>query len=296
MTGKLFIQLLVNGISIGAVYALIAVGFALVFSVLKFSNFSFGGTISACAFIGFFFQKAFNQPPYWITVLVSSVAGVLIALTVDLLGFNRIRKKNSPKIYYFLSSVVFAIMIEQILTVFYGTQMYAFPSIFATTTLQIGGITFSKLDMTILAIAISLLVILIIIIDKTKLGLAIRAVAINSNTSRLMGINSSVIIVLTFAIAGFLGGITGVMLGQKYSVYASLGPSMMLKGFIASVIGGLGSLGGAIVAAILLGVVEIFATFVFGAEIVPIVLFGIMLIFLLVRPQGIAGRIAEEKA
>lgn len=296
MTFQLFVQLLVNGVSIGAVYALIAVGFALVFSVLKFSNFAHGGNISACAFAAYFFQQALHQPPYWVTVLFSGAAGVVFALIIDTVGFSRIRKKNSPPLYYFLSSVVFAIMIEQILTVFYGTQMYAFPSIFEVTTVQLGGITFSKLDMTILALAISLLVVLILVIDKTKIGLAIRAVAINRKTSRLLGINATLIIVVTFCIAGMLAGFTGVLLGQKYSVYSSLGPSMMLKGFIASVVGGLGSLGGAIAAAILLGVVEIFITYFLGSEISPLVLFGIMLLFLLVRPQGIAGRYAQDRA
>lgn len=290
-------QLLVNGISIGSVYALIAVGFALVFSVLKFSNFSHGGCISACAFVAYFFQARFDPaPPFWATMLVACATGLVLALLVDCFAFRRLRKNASNSLYYFLSSVVMAILIEQVLNVFFGTQMYAFPAIFKKSTLQLLGTTFSTLDMAILAIAVSLLLVLILLINKTRLGLAIRAVAINSRTSRLMGINSSVVITLTLLIAGLLAGITGVMLGVKYSVYPSLGSSMMLKGFIASVIGGLGSLGGAIAAAVLLGVIEIISTFYLGSEISPVILFGLMLVFLLVRPQGIAGKFAQDKA
>lgn len=290
-------QLIVNGISIGAVYALIAVGFALVFSVLKFSNFAHGGMISACAFIAYFFQASFEEtPPLWLTILVTCVCGVVLALVVDTICFRRLRRNNSNVLYYFLASVVFAILIQQVLTVFYGTQMYAFPAVFKNPNFTIFGTTLSAMDMTILCVAVFLLLILLLIIGKTRFGLAIRAVAIDSRTGRLMGINSSAVIVLTFAVAGLLAGITGVLLGIKYSVYPALGPNMMLKGFIASVIGGLGSLGGAICAAILLGLVEIISIYFLGSEITPVILMGIMLVFLLVRPQGISGKFAQDKA
>nr|HPK14989.1 branched-chain amino acid ABC transporter permease [Clostridia bacterium] len=111
----------------------------------------------------------------------------------------------------------------------------------------------------------------------------------------LMGINSGFIIVAVFAIAGVLAGVSGVLLGLKYSIYPTLGSQMMLKGFIASVIGGLGSLSGAIAAAIILGVVEIFLTYYLGSLSTPIILFGVMLVFLAVRPEGIAGRFAKDK-
>lgn len=290
------LQLLINGISIGAVYSLIAVGFALVFSVLKFSNFAHGSTISACAFIAYFFHAKLNGPPLWLTILFTCACGMVIALAVDFIGYMSLRRNNSDSLFFFLSSVTIAIMIEQFLTIRFGTQMYAFTGVFTAGTFRLGSTTFSALDMTMLAISAVLLTVLILLIHKTKLGLAIRAVAINSRTSHLMGINSSYIITLTLIIAGFLAGITGVMLGIKYSIYPSLGPSMMLKGFIASVIGGLGSLGGAIFAAILLGVVEILSVYYIGAEVAPVILFGIMLVFLLVRPQGIAGRFAQDKA
>jgi branched-chain amino acid transport system permease protein len=291
------LQLIINGISLGAVYALIAVGFAIVFSVLKFSNFAHGGMISACAYIAFFFQRNFETPPpLWITIAFTGVAGMVIALLVDTLGYRRIRAKHSPPLFYFLSSVTFAIFIEQYLTVFYGKNMYGFPPIFEQTTFNVAGITLSTLDMVILAVAVALLIALVLIINRTKLGLAIRTVAIDSRASRLMGINSAVVITFTFVLAGLLAGVSGVLLGIKYSVYPTLGPSMMVKGFIASVIGGLGSLAGAIAAAVLLGLVEMILTYFLGSSITPALLFGIMLLFLFVRPQGIAGKFTQDKA
>ena len=166
---------------------------------------------------------------------------------------------------------------------------------FSSTTFHIGSLRFSSIDTLILVVSLVILAVLLYVINKTRIGLAIRAVAINPGASRLMGINSSVVIMTVFAIAGALAGISGVLLGAKYSVYPSLGASMMLKGFIASVIGGLGSLSGAIPAAILLGVVEMILTYWLGSLSTPIILFGIMLVFLAVRPEGIAGKFAKDK-
>lgn len=289
-------QLFISGVSLGSVYALIAVGFAIVFSILKFSNFAHGGMISACAYIGYFFLSAFETPPpFVVTVLFTTLCGVLLALLVDVVAYRRIRRKQAPNIYYFLASITIAILIEQILSVFFGKNLYGYPAIFKNTTFNIGSIRFSSVDTLILVVSLAILAVLLYVINGTRIGLAIRAVAISPSTSRLMGMNSDVIIIVVFAIAGALAGISGVLLGMKYSVYPSLGPSMMIKGFIASVIGGLGSLGGAIVAAIALGIVEIFLTYWIGSLSAPIVLFGIMLVFLAIRPEGISGRFAKDK-
>ncbi|MCI8576374.1 MAG: branched-chain amino acid ABC transporter permease [Lachnospiraceae bacterium] len=290
------VQLLVSGISLGAVYALIAVGFAIVFSILKFSNFAHGGMISACAFMGFFFQRMFSSPPpFLITVLFSALCGVVLSLLIDTAAYRRIRAKQAPNIYYFLASITVAILIEQVLTVFFGKNLYGYPNIFKSTTFTIGGIRFSSMDTLILIISLVILSVLIYVINRTRIGLAIRAVAINPATSRLMGINSDRTILLVFVIAGALAGVSGVLLGAKYSVYPTLGSSMMMKGFLASVIGGLGSLGGAIAAAIALGMIEIILTYFFGALSIPVFLFGIMLVFLAVRPEGISGKFAKDK-
>lgn len=290
------LQLLISGISLGSVYALIAVGFAIVFSILRFSNFAHGGMISACAFIGYFFQASFETPPpFYVTVLFTAVCGIVMALLIDTVAYRRIRKKQAPSLYYFLASITIAILIEQILSVFFGKNLYGYPQIFESTTFHIGSLRFSSIDTLILVVSLAILTILLLVINKTRIGLAIRAVAISPATSRLMGINSNVVIITVFAIAGALAGISGVLLGTKYSVYPSLGASMMIKGFIASVIGGLGSLSGAIPAAIILGVVEIFLTYWLGSLATPIVLFGIMLVFLAVRPEGISGKFAKDK-
>lgn len=290
------LQLFFSGVSLGSVYALIAVGFAMVFSNMKFSNFAHGGMISACAFIGYFFQRAFETPPpIYVTILFTALCGVAMALFIDTVAYRRIREKKAHNLYYFLASITFAILIEQILNVFFGKNTYAYPNLFESTTFMIGSVRFSSIDTLILLVSLAILGVLIFIINKTRIGLAIRTVAINPDASCLMGISPDVVIMAVFAIAGALAGISGVLLGSKYSVYPSLGQTMMIKGFIASVIGGLGSLSGAIIAALFLGIVEIFVTYFLGALTTPIILFGVMLVFLAVRPEGISGRFSKDK-
>lgn len=292
----MLLQLLINGISLGAVYALIAVGFAIVFSVLKFSNFAHGGMISACAFIGYFFQASFESPPpIIVTIAVTSAAGVLFALFLDAIAYRSIRRHRSPSIYYFLASLTISILITSLLNIFFSKNALAYPMLFSSTTFDLGSLKVSRMDMMILAVSVVILAALMLLINKTKIGLAVRAVAINPDTSKLMGIDSGAIIVLIFSIAGFLAGVSGVLLGCKYGVYPDLGQTMMVKGFIASLIGGLGSLGGAIAAAFILGVIEMFWTFGFGALSTPVMTFVLMLLFLFIRPQGIAGQFAKEK-
>lgn len=293
---QMWLQLSINGICLGAVYALIAVGFAIVFSVLKFSNFAHGGMISACAFMGYFFQASFKKaPPIWVTILFTAFCGVLFALFLDQIAYRSIRRNKSPNIYYFLASLTISIIITSILNVFFSKNPLAYPPLFETTTFSIGALKISKMDTMILIISAALLAALLLLINKTKIGLAIRAVAISPETSKLMGINSSMILIMIFSIAGFLSGVSGVLLGCKYGVYPDLGQTMMVKGFIASVIGGLGSLGGAIAAAFLLGLLEMFWTYVFGSLSTPVMTFVVMLLFLFIRPQGISGKFAKEK-
>lgn len=290
------LQLLVNAISLGAVYALIAVGFAVVFSVLKFSNFAHGGMVSACAYIGFFFQRSINPtPPIFVTIVVTGLCGVVFALFLDMIAYRSIRRHKSPGIYYFLSSLTISILITQILYIWFSKNPYSYPKVFSRDFFLLGTTRISTMDVMILSVSLGILAVLLLIINKTKIGLAIRAVSINADTARLMGINSGVVVITVFSIAGFLAGVSGVLLGAKYSVYPELGQTMMIKGFIASVIGGLGSLGGAIAAAFILGIIDIGWTFLFGAQSTPVFLFLVMLLFLFVRPQGISGKLTKVK-
>lgn len=289
-------QQLVNGLSLGAVYSLIAVGFALVFNILKFSNFSQGGLITVCAYVGFLFARAsgFGLVP---TLLFTAVAGGLIALVVERLAFRRLRSKQSPLIYYFVSSITMGILLENLITVYFSSNFYAYPRFFARSTLTFGPFFISVTDFAMLLISLVSLAILMVVLYRTPFGTAIRALSMDMNAARLMGVNVDAAIAGTFFLVGAFAGVGGVFLGMNYTLYPQLG-KLIVKGFVASVVGGLGNIFGAVVGALLLGLVEVTLIGIpgIGSGLSPVVIFVILLIFLIVRPQGIAGIIVREKA
>ncbi len=287
-------QILFNGLATGAIYALIATGFALIFNVLKFSNFSHGATMTAAAFVAYF---AFSSGGHGLfsTLLVAALAGALIALFGEFVGFRRIIANNSPSTYYFVSSITLGTLYEGLVTIKAGSNFYNFPRFFKNPTIRVGELAISTSDVVMLVISIVVLIVLGFVIQKTQLGRALRAVSFDRDTAQLMGINSTRIIQIAFIVSGLLAGIAGVFLGVKYTLYPTLG-NLVVKGFIASVIGGLGSLHGAVIGAFLLGILETVLLYVMGSGYSTIATFAIMLLFLLLRPQGISGSNVAEKA
>ena len=262
------LQVIINGIATGSIYALIATGFALIFNVLKFSNFSHGATMTAAAFIAYFLVSSKGMGLVS-TLLIAGLAGALISLFGEFVGFRRILKNHS--------------------------NFFNFPSFFKSPTVNVATLVVSTGDLMMFGISAVALIVLAYVIQKTRLGRALRAVSFDRDTAQLMGIDSTRIIQLAFVISGILAGIAGVFLGIKYTLYPTLG-SLVVKGFIASVIGGLGSLTGAVIGALLLGILETILLAALGSGYSTIAVFAVMLVFLLIRPQGIAGSNVQEKA
>lgn len=294
------IQQLINGISLGAVYALIAVGFALIFNILKFSNFSHGGVMTVTAYIGYLgavIMKNYTSSTILVilTALIAAIAGGFVAVLVERLAFRRLRINKSPVIYYFVSSITMGILLENLVTIFAGSNFYSYPFKLGSETFKVGGVVVAASDFIMLMISAVVLTILVLILKKTKIGVAIRALSFDINTTALMGLDTNFVIMSTFFASGALGGLSGVFLGINYTLYPQLG-KLVVKGFVASVIGGLGSITGAVVGAILLGLTEVILIGLVGSGLTPVFVFAIMLIFLLLRPKGIAGSIVQEKA
>ncbi len=294
------IQQLLNGVSLGSVYALIAVGFALVFNILKFSNFAHGGVMTLTAYIGlaaslFFSRWLIGLPLFGATLVSAALAGAIVGIVLERMAFRRIRNNNSPVIYYFISSITMGILMENIVTIFASSTFYSYPKFFELTVVDILHVNIALTDLLMLVFSSTALMILLWVLYRTKIGLAIRALSFDVNTANLMGMDSNRVVMATFIAAGILGGVAGVFLGINYTLYPQLG-QLIVKGFIASVIGGLGSITGAMIGAVLLGVLEVTLISAVGAGIAPVFVFIIMLTFLLVRPRGIAGVIVQEKA
>lgn len=289
------IQMIVNGLSLGGVYALIAVGFAIIYNILKFSNFSHSGVLVTTAYIGYFVAVKLGLN-FWLTLLITAVLGGILALIIEYIGFRRLRKKNANTMLYFVSSITISMLLENIITVLFSTSYYSYPVFFEKTSFEVGGILLITNDILMMAISYISLLLISIILYKTRIGIAIRALSMDSSTTSLMGINVTLIVMATFFVSGAVGGISGMFLGMNYTLYPQLG-SMVTKGFISSIVGGLGSVSGAVIGAMILGLLEVFLMNIdfIGSSYTPVVTFLIMIVFLLVRPQGISGKLIKEK-
>ena len=295
MNTTVFLQQVINGISLGALYALIAVGFALIFNVLKFSNFAHGGVLGMSAYAGYIAATGFKLPLIPV-IIVGIVAGALVAVIVEYIAFHWIRLKNGQLIYFFVTSITMMMALEQVLVILFGSSFESYPySLIKVRVLHVAGLTISITYLLSLIATIIAFGVLIYVLNKTKIGIAIRAASNDLTATSLMGVNVNMVIVAAFIVSGSLGGLSGVLYGISASLSPQIG-QIVVKGFIASVLGGLGSLVGVAISAMVLGVVEVFLISWIGSGLSPVVLFFLMVVFLLVRPQGFAGVSFADKA
>ena len=288
------LQQLFNGISIGGVYALEAVGFGIIFNILKFSNFSHSGLVAICAYFGFFISKYFYQD-FVTTLILTTLVGGFAGVAIEKLIFRPIRLKGAPLTLLLVNSITFAMLVQQFFAATLGADYYPYPTFMKQTAISVWTITVSKSYMLMLAITAVVLILLTYVLKRTKIGIALRAASTDIRTPSLMGINIDFVVSSAFFIAGVLGGITGYLLGMTYSVDPFIG-SQILKGIIAAIIGGIGSLGGGVAAGLLLGGIESLLIAEIGASLTQIVIYSAIFILLLIRPEGIAGKRVIAKA
>lgn len=289
----MFLQQLLNGFSVGSMYALLAVGFSLVYNILGIVNFSHGATITLGAYVAYWLATYFRVPLYAALVLAVGVAG-LVSLATERVTLRPLRRKGQPSIFFFIASLtVFNLTTATVIYVSKG-NITSYPAAIISGNLILGGLVIPKLDAAMLGIAVLSLSVLTLVLFRTRLGLAIRSSSYDLKAAQLMGINPDLVIAGTFLFAGLLGGIGGALLGAKYAVYPEIG-DMVFRAFFACMVGGLGSLSGAIYGGLLIGLLETLSNAYLNSAISPAITFSVLVILLLMRPQGLAGRLVEEK-
>ncbi|WRS26357.1 branched-chain amino acid ABC transporter permease [Oscillospiraceae bacterium MB08-C2-2] len=288
-------QLLINGISNGAVYAIIAVGWALIFSILKFSNLAHGGTMVCGAYIGLLFARLIGGNLLLVLIASALFSGIL-NMGVQLVAFHRLRKSSKQVLLYFVSSITMGMLLQNLISLKFSGVMYSYPKFFETRYINVGNLTFDVADLVMLLIAAVIIGALVFILHKTRLGIAVRALSMDPGATSLMGINVDFVVMATFFLAGSLAGVAGVFVGIRTVLSPQLGSLFTVKSLMVSVVGGLGSLNGALYAALLLGLVETGLTATIGSAMTPVGTFLFMLLFLIFRPQGIAGKFVVDKA
>ena len=289
-----FLQQLINGLSIGSVYALMAVGYSLVYSIMNFSNFAHGGVIMLGAYFGFF-SLTLLKLPFAAAFLLASIGTLLVAIIVERVAYKPLRERKAPFLYFIISAMGASILLENIVVATIGPTFRTYPEIFSKAPITMGPLAIGRLDLIIFAISAACLTLLILFIEKTKLGKAIQAASYNVKACALMGVNTDRVILTVFGLGGFLAGIAGVFFGMKYTVYPQIG-NITTKSFIAAVFGGLGSLPGAVLGSVILGTIETFVAGYLSSQFRDLIAFVILIAVLVLRPTGIMGKVTEDKA
>ena len=288
-----FIQLLLNGISLGSVYTLISLGFTLIFSVLNFSNFSHGGVMVVAAYFGYLVAKHFGLDLYS-TLIVTGVFGGCLSAFVQVIGFERLRRTNAETMLYFVSASTLGTLLQNAIAVTFSSTYYSYPAFFEQYFFEFFGLTLAVTDTMMLVISTFFILLLMFLLYKTRLGVSIRALSQDPVAARLNGVNVSLVILMCFFISGVLAAISGVFLGINYVLQPTLA-NMVMKGFTASILGGLGNITGALYGGLILGVAEVFLIYFVGSGFAPVVVFFLTIAFLIWRPQGISGKFVPMK-
>ena len=291
----MFIHQLANGLSVGSVYALMAVGYALIYSLLNFTNFAHSITVTIGAFATFFFLT-YAMENLFAGILVGIIAAALLAAVIELIAYQPLLKRNARRVFLMIIGLGISVMGDNLVIIAFSGRFRIFPVNFPSQSIQLFGANIGLVDLLIFLVSMVSLLVVELIIRKTKLGLAIRSAAFSLEATSLMGVDTFKLILAIFLIAGSLAGVAGTLLGAKYTAYPSLGTFYTNKAFICAVFGGLGSLPGAVVGALILGVSEAMISAYVSTSLRDLFAYFLLIVILLIRPSGLMGKSSEDKA
>lgn len=291
----MLLQQIINGLSIGSIYALMAVGYSLIYSLMNFTNFAHGIVVTLGAYLGFFVLTKV-MPNVAIAFIIALVLGGAISTLIELTTYRPLLLKNAKRLYLVIAGLGLSIIAENLIIVTIDGRFKTYPAeLFNTGSIKFFGANIGAIDLQILAISVIALIIVELYINYTKNGLAIRGAAFSLDITSLMGVDVDKLMIKVFFIAGTLAGIAGYFLGIKYTAYPQLG-ALTTKAFISAVLGGLGSLTGSVIGALILGVTETFVSGYISSSLRDIFSFGLLVVILLFRPTGLMGKSSEDKA
>lgn len=299
-----FFQHFTNGLTLGGIYALIALGYTMVYGILKFINFAHGDILMVGAYVGMFtfnFLRGNSELGVWtfisflFAMIISALFSAFLGVLIEKLAYKPLRR--AKRLAPLLSAIGISFILSNGAAWLFGTQSRKLDYPFKNDPISFFGIAITPHQFLILFVSIIMMVALKLFVDKTRLGKAMRATALDQDTSQLMGINVNMVISLTFLIGSALAAVGGMLIALDYKCYPTLGTMTGLKAFVAAVVGGIGNISGAMLGGILLGVVETFGVAILGIPqgYKDTIAFVILIFVLLLKPEGILGKVEKEK-
>lgn len=291
-----FISYLFNGLSLGSVYAIIALGYTMVYGIAKMLNFAHGDVIMIGAYISLLFMTNAGIPAFP-ALIISIVACTVLGIVIERIAYKPLRNASSS-LAVLITAIGVSYLLQNIALLLFGANAQTFPSVIKWEGLSLAGGKLNLSGETIITIlvCIVIMVLLMLFVQKTKPGQAMHAVSEDRGAALLMGINVNGTIALTFAIGSGLAAIAGVLLCSAYpSLTPYTGAMPGIKAFVAAVFGGIGSIPGAFIGGILLGIIEIFGKAYISSQMADAIVFAVLIIVLLVKPTGLLGKKIQEK-
>ncbi|WP_315018960.1 branched-chain amino acid ABC transporter permease [Abiotrophia defectiva] len=288
-----FLQQLFNGLSTGSIYALIALGYTMVYGTIRLINFAHGDILMMGAFFGFYLVNVQGMD-FYLSLALTMVFTSVLGVTIERVAYKPLRK--STRVAALITAIGVSFLLENAMIYFFGPEVKAYPTSFKTTTFKVMGAAINSKQILIFVATILLMVALQFIVKYTKMGKAMRAVAVDEEAAQLMGINVDAVISFTFALGSALAGVAGVLYGLYYNqMAATMGLTPGLKAFVAAVVGGIGSIPGAMVGGYLIGLLETFVSAFGGSTFKDAAVYALLIVILLVLPAGLFGKNVKEK-
>ncbi len=291
-----FLANLINGISLGSVYAIIALGYTMVYGIAKMLNFAHGDVIMVGAYVAFTVISTMHLP-IWAGVLLSILICTALGMTIEKIAYKPLRNAGSP-LAVLITAIGVSYFLQNFALLVFGSNTKSFSSVVSLDNLELfdGQLIITGETIVTIISCIVIMICLTLFINKTKSGQAMLAVSEDKGAAQLMGINVNKTITLTFAIGSGLAAVAGVLLCSAYPSLSPYTGSMPgIKAFVAAVFGGIGSIPGALVGGILLGIIEILSKYYISSQLSDAIVFGMLIIVLLLKPTGIFGKKIQEK-
>lgn len=305
----IFLQQVANGLTLGSIYALVALGYTLVYGILGLINFAHGevvmvGALTALAASKFLLAAAL--PPYWVFILAFLLAALVcmaLSVIIERIAYRPLR--NAPRLAPLITAIGVSIILQQLAMMLWGRSYHAMPQLLPETAFALGGVQITVIQLVIIGVAGLTMAALLVLVNRTRLGRAMRATAENPGIAALMGVDANRIIVLAFMIGSALAALAGMLVASNYGIaHYNMGFMLGLKAFTAAVLGGIGNLAGAVVGGLLLGVIEALGAGyigdltggVLGSQYQDVFAFFVLIGVLVLRPAGLLGERVAERA